>query len=154
MTKRRDMQTRTYEFEIFEDEGFYCAAPYDFDGGTQGRSFDELCDMVAEWLKLKIEDAAMHHKALPSPTFGNTPRYGGSNVIFSVTAGLETVDKVSASEAAATLGVTQGRITQMIAAGALEGWKDGRNTYVTRGSVNARLKDRPKAGRPKHTSKV
>lgn len=143
------MLTATYEFEIFQSDGFYCAAPYDFDGGTQGATFDELCEMVADWLKVTIEDAVLNNKKLPKPTYKNTPRYGGSNVVFSVTAGRETIETVSASEAAKKLGVTPGRISQMLEAKKLEGWRQGRNTYVTVHSLQARLNEKPKAGRPR-----
>lgn len=133
-----------YEFEVFqdEDEGFYLAFPYDLPGGTQGESFDELCLMVVDWLKTKLEDFDMHDKIPPAPTFGNTPQHGGTNMVFAVQAGKETVKKVSAKEAASMLGVSQSRVTQMLAAGRLEGFRDGRNTYVTAASIEARLEER------------
>lgn len=70
-------------------------------------------------------------------------------MIFGVSAGLETIEKVTATEAARMLGVTQGRVTQMIREARLHGWKEGRNTYVSLDSVRARLAERPRAGRPR-----
>ena len=48
-----------------------------------------------------------------------------------------------ATEAAALLGVSRPRITQLISAGGLEGYRQGRNTYVTKASIQARLDERP-----------
>lgn len=30
-----------YEFEVFEDDGWFLAVPFDMLGGTQGETFDE-----------------------------------------------------------------------------------------------------------------
>lgn len=142
------MITRCYEFEIFQEDGFYVALPYDLGGGTQGENFDDLCDMVADWLRATLEDYDMKGEEPPRPTYGNEPRHGGSNMLVEVSAGRETVEKVSASEAARLLAVTPSRVTQMLASNLLEGWRDGRNTWVTLDSVNARLADERRAGRP------
>lgn len=139
-----------YEFEIFPEDGWFVAVPFDFDGATEGRDFGDACEMAGDWLRVTVEDAAMHGKALPAPTFGNGPRHEGGRVIaFATDAGLDTVRKVTASEAARMLGVTPGRVTQMLDAGRLEGWREGHRTWVTVDSVEARLAESPKAGRPK-----
>lgn len=138
-----------YEFEIVQDEGWYVASPYDLPGGTQGEDFEDLCLMVADWLKITLEDFDMRDETPPRPTFGNAPRHGGTNMVFAVQAGRETVEKVTASEAARLLGVTPARITQMLASARLIGYRDGRNTYVTMDSVRARLEERPRGGRPR-----
>lgn len=143
------MRTCTYEFEVVPDDGYLVAVPYDLDGGTQGKNFEELCEMVADWLRLTIEDHEIYGKPMPPSTFGHEPRHGGRNVVFSVTAGRETVDKITASEAARELGVTPGRVTQMISAGLLVGWREGRNTYVTVDSVTQRLREGAHPGRPR-----
>lgn len=148
------MQTGVYEFEIVPAEGGYVAIPYDLEGGTQGDSFEDLCLMVADWLKLTIESCELRGAPLPRATFGNAPRHGGTNMVFAVTAGRETIERVSATEAARLLGVTQGRVSQMLGAHVLEGWREGRNTYVTLDSVRARLAERPRAGRPRRAASV
>ena len=56
-----------YEFEVFMDEGWYLALPYDWEGGTQGKTFEEACEMAADWLRVMCEDCAMHDKEFPSP---------------------------------------------------------------------------------------
>lgn len=143
-----------YEFEIVQDEGWYVASPYDLPGGTQGEDFEDLCLMVADWLKTTLEDFDMRDETPPRPTFGNAPRHGGTNMVFAVQAGRETVEKVTASEAARLLGVTPARITQMLASARLIGYRDGRNTYVTMDSVRARLEERPRGGRPRKREAV
>ncbi len=143
-----------YEFEIVQDEGWYVASPYDLPGGTQGEDFEDLCLMVADWLKITLEDFDMRDETPPRPTFGNAPRHGGTNMVFAVQAGRETVEKVTASEAARLLGVTPARITQMLASARLIGYRDGRNTYVTMDSVRARLEERPRGGRPRKREAV
>ena len=143
-----------YEFEVFEDEGWFLALPYDWEGGTQGETLEEACEMAADWLRVMCEDCAMHDKEFPVPTFGNNPRNGGRVVLLGIEAGLDTVRKVTASEAARTLGVTPGRVTQMLDAGLLEGWREGHRTWVTMDSVEARLAEQPKAGRPRKAATV
>ena len=148
------MHFGVYEFEVFQEEGHFIAVPYDMEGATQGEDFEDLCLMVADWLKITLEDFDMRGETPPKPTFGNAPRHGGANMVFAVQAGRETVEKVTASEAARLLGVTPARITQMLAAARLIGYREGRNTYVTMDSVRARLEERPRGGRPRKREAV
>ena len=85
-----------YEFEVFMDEGWYLALPYDWQGGTQGKTFEEACEMAADWLRVMCEDCAMHDKEFTKPTFGNDPRNGGRVVLIGIEAGRATVSKVTA----------------------------------------------------------
>ena len=138
-----------YEFEVFEDDGWLLAFPYDMDGGTQGKDFKEICEMAADWLQMEMEHHAMHGIPFPEATFDNEPRYGGRNVVIAVNAGVETVPKVLPSEAARMLGVSPARVTQMMESGQLEWFEDSGRKWVTVYSVEARLAEQPKAGRPK-----
>ena len=63
-----------YEFEIFEKAGLFVALPYDFDGGTQGATFADACEMAAEWLQVECEYRAIHDEPFPKQTFGNLPK--------------------------------------------------------------------------------
>lgn len=138
-----------YEFEVFEDEGWYLAVPFDFQGGTQGESYAEACEMAADWLRTECEYRAMHEEPFPKATFGNEPQRGGRVVVIGVEADRDTVRKVTASEAARRLGVSPGRVTQMIAANQLEGYREGQRTWVTIDSIEARLAEAHPAGRPR-----
>lgn len=159
MTKRRDVvkffetsgvgMLHVYEFEVFDSENMKLAFPYDLEGGTQGVDFNEVCEMAADWLQLTMEHMAMNDIPFPKATFGNQPRHGGQNIVVAVNAGKESVPKITAAEAARRLGVTRGRVSQMIKSGLLETFELNGRTWVTEYSVNARLSERPKAGRPK-----
>lgn len=138
-----------YEFEISKGNEMLVAYPFDFEGATQGKDEREVAEMAADWLKLAIEDCLMHGKALPEATFGNEPRHGGRTLIVAVEASLNTVDAVPAHKAAEMLGVSRGRVSQMVSAGLLEGFRKGRDAFVTQDSIDARLRELPKAGRPK-----
>lgn len=140
-----------YEFEIFEDGGLFVALPFDFDGGTQGNTFADACEMAADWLQVECEHRAMHEETFPKQTFGNEPKNGGKVVIVAVNADKDTVRKVKASRAAELLGVTKGRVSQMVKANQLEAFKDGGTVWVTLDSIETRLAERPKAGRPAKT---
>ena len=56
---------------------------------------------------------------------------------------------VSAAQAARELGVSAGRVTHMLDAGILDGYRSGRRTYVTEASIAARKASPRDAGRPK-----
>lgn len=139
-----------YEFEVFEGEGGKLVAlPYDMDGGTQGEDMREVAEMAADWLQIEMEHRAMHDIPAPEPTFGNAPRHGGTNMVVAVDAGKETVRRITAAEAAKRLGVTRGRVSQMVSSGLLETFEmDGRR-WVAEASVEARIAERPGTGRPK-----
>jgi predicted RNase H-like HicB family nuclease len=139
----------TYEFELFESDGWFIAYPFDMEGATQGASVEEAALMAADWLRAEIEHRLIHNLGIPSATFNNKPEEGGSRMIVSVEAGLDQIATVSASEAARILKVTPGRVTHMIRDGQLESFKNGHKTYVTRASVDARLAVPRCAGRPR-----
>ena len=138
-----------YEFEVFEHDGVMLAFPYDMDGGTQGDDFKDVCESAADWLQLELEHRAIHGMPFPDATFDNEPRNGGRNVVIAVNAGVDTVPKVLPSEAARMLGVSPGRVTQMMDSGQLEWFEDAGRKWVTVYSVEARLSEQPKAGRPR-----
>lgn len=139
-----------YEFEVFEDEGMFTAIPYDLPFGTSGKDYTEVCEYAADILQTCMEHRDMYDEGFPEPTFGNTPRHeSGQNIIIAVKAGKDTVERVTAAEAARRLGVTPGRVSQMVKAAVLESFElDGR-TWITEDSINARLAEKPKAGRPR-----
>lgn len=139
----------TYEFEMWRGEKEWIIAAFGIDGVTQGSDVEDACDSAADLLRETVRDYLMRGEHPPAPSFGNEPEHDGIRVIVSVDASLDEVDKVSASEAARMLGVSNGRVTAMIDSGLLDGWKDGRNTWVTRDSVEARLAAPRAAGRPK-----
>ena len=138
-----------YEFEVFENEGWYIALPFGMDGGTQGRDPKEVAVNASDWLQMEMEHRAMRELSFPQETFGNEPRNGGKIMLVAVNAGKDTVPRMTAAEAAHRLGVTRGRVSQMVSSGQLETFElDGR-TWVSEYSVDARIAEQPKAGRPR-----
>ena len=141
-----------HEFEVFEEDGLLVALPFDFDGGTQGKDTREVAEMAADWLKTEIEQRIINCEEVPNATLGHVPeRDSGRILIVAVDADIDTVDAVSASEAARMLGVSNGRVSQMVKGGQLQGFKKGRDAFVTRASIEQRIFEAPKAGRPKLT---
>lgn len=141
---------RTYEFELWRGERQWIIAAFDLpEAITQGEDVQDACESAADVLREVSRDAMMRGATLPSPSFGNEPRNGGICVIVSVEVNLSEMEKVSATEAARLLGVSRSRVTAMIASRHLDGWREGRNTWVTRASVEARLADAPAPGHPR-----
>lgn len=141
---------RTYEFELWRGERQWIIASFDLpEAITQGEDVQDACESAADVLREVSRDAMMRGMSLSSPTFENEPRNGGIRVIVSVEIGLDEVAKVSATEAARLLGVSRSRVTAMIASRHLDGWREGRNTWVTCASIEARLADAPTPGRPR-----
>lgn len=139
-----------YEFELFEDDGFVLAFPFDMEGGTQGATWKEAAEMAADWLKGELEHFLMVGEPLPKATFGHEPVHEGGRVaIVAVEASLASIDTVRATEAARRLGVSNSRVSHMLKSGLLEGFREGRDTFVTAASIEARLAEHPKAGRPR-----
>lgn len=137
------------EFEIFKSETMYVAVPCGLDGATQGYDLADASFMAYDWLRMMGEDMLMRGQELPKLPLGNSPQEGGRMLLVGVDVSLDTINKVTASEAAEMLGVSRSRVSQMLKVHLLDGYKDGRDTYITIDSVNARLEERPKAGRPK-----
>ena len=139
----------TYEFEMWRGENEWCIAPLSLPGATQGVDVEDACESAADLLREIVRDYLMKGERPPAPTFDNTLEHDGMRVVISVDVSLDDVTKVSAAEAARMIGVTPSRITAMISSGLLDGWRDGRNTWVTESSVNARMAESHKAGRPR-----
>ena len=138
-----------YEFEVFESEGYLIVCPFDMEGATQGKDMQKAVEMAADWLRTDIQYRLMYKEPLPQPTFGNVPKEGGTVLAVAIEAGLDMIRRVSASEAARLLNVSPARVNHMIRDGLLASYKDGYTVWVTMDSIEARLKDPRKAGRPK-----
>lgn len=139
----------TYEFEMWHGEKEWCIVPFGLPGATQGVDVEDACESAADLLRETVRSHLMEGAPMPKPTFDNKPEHGGVRVVVSVDASLDDVDKVSASQAAELLGVSRSRITAMLSSGLLDGWKEGRNTWVTKSSVEAAIASPRSAGRPR-----
>ena len=142
------------EFEFYEaaDHKAVIAAPFDLGEGTFGADMNDAVESAADYLFEYITDRLVDGLDIPEPTFGNEPDNGGKVIAIAVDCDLSRVRSVSASEAADILGVSRPRVTQMCEAGLLQSWKEGSRRLITLDSVEARLAEQPKPGRPRKTT--
>jgi excisionase family DNA binding protein len=142
-----------YEFEFFEDDGMVMALPFGLENhATQGTDLADAIAMAADLLKSVAEDSLLNGYKLPDATFGHEPEHGGKVFIVAVSASLDDIEKMTASQAAEVLGVSRGRVSNMLREGVLEGFRKGRDSFVTRASVEQRLKESVGPGRPRKES--
>lgn len=137
-----------FECELFKGEQQWCVFPFGLPGATQGESLQDACESAADSLQEVVRDMLMHGEQVPAPTFGNELEHGGERLVVSFDASLDDVRKVSAAQAARMLGVSRSRVTALVKSRLLDGWTEGRNSWVTLDSIEARLADAPSAGRP------
>jgi hypothetical protein len=127
-----------YEIEIFKDDDYYIAVPFDFEGATEGFSKQECLEMAADLLTSEIQHRLMHKDNLPEPTIDNSPQYEGEIYSLAIDTGIGAIPRMLKSEAARTLGISQGRVTQLVKSGKLETFSYQGREYVTKASVDAR----------------
>jgi predicted RNase H-like HicB family nuclease len=134
-----------------EDSEFYNVSVPDLDGCfTCGKGMDEAVAMAADAMMTFIAALVKFGDPVPDSTFGHKAPKGGKVMAVSFeTDASYIVDTVAPSVAAEMLGVTRGRVSQMVRAGALEAIKDEAGTRILRSSVETRLSEPRSAGRPK-----
>lgn len=136
----------TYEGDIENVEGDWLVTFPQFDGTFGGgHTIDEACENAAEALRLRI--ASIVDEREPLPRFHNPSR-----VVFTVEVDDKYVRRtacMTVSEAAEMLGISRGRVSQLLNLGRLDAVVIDGKRMVTIASVNARLAEDVKAGRPK-----
>ena len=140
------------EFEFYESDGCMLACPCDMEGGTFGDGLEDAVRSAADWLRETITDSLVRDEAASGGKLGHAPRFGGRVIAVAVDCDLSRVDAVTAADAARMLGVSTARIAQMCESGRLTSWKQGTRRMVMRSSVEARMAEAPKAGRPRKTA--
>ena len=116
---------------------------------TYGRDFEEAVYMAADALELLIATTTMDGDALPRPTFGHSAD-DSSVIAISVNERpyADVIEFVSTAKAGRLLGITPGRVRQLIQTGHLKAKKDGRDHQVLLSSVEEYRKKPRKVGRP------
>ena len=142
------------EFEIYENDGFFIAEPLDMEGGTFGKSFEDAVKSASNWLRETALDSMAHGRLMQGGRLNGTPSHGGRVVVVSVDCDLYRTDAVTAADAARMLGVSSARVAQMCESGKLTSWKEGSRRMVLRQSIEARLAENPKPGRPKRPEAI
>ena len=116
-------------------------------GDTLQEAGEMAMDAAATYVGALVKDGlAVPEATYREPDAGEMPMLVAFSTDESYIVEGETV---SAAEAARRLGVTPGRVTHMLDAGILTGYRKGRRTYVTVESVEARNATEHAAGRPK-----
>ena len=143
-----------WEFEFFNSDGIVDAVPCGSlgGGGTFGSDLNDAVESAADFLACMVDDHLMGGIELPTPDFGHEPQHGGKIIAVAVSHELADIPAITAADAARMLGVSSARISQLINAGLLDFWKDSTKRMVSKASIEARLADEPKAGRPKEMS--
>ena len=141
------------EFEK-ENTGYSVVFPQLPDAFTQGETLEESVDRAAEVLQLILAEYLDEGRKLPKPEYK-----GYSQNVFRVAVSVEVTPEfiecskcVTAVEAANELGVTKGRVTQMLDTGILQAVPFGNERLVTIASINARKAHPRGAGRPKKST--
>lgn len=138
------------EFEFFRIKGAMHAVPFGRKADLVGSSFENAVEKAAAWLYEEVKNEAIAGKKSKNSKYGNVPLHEGGRVIaIAVDFDLSQLDAVTAADAARMLGVSAARVAQMCSGGQLVSWKDGSKRMILRESIDARLADKPKAGRPR-----
>lgn len=142
------------EFEFVPRDGYVDAVPCGGGEGTFGDTLDDAVESAADWLGNLVDDHLMGRIELPPMDFGAEPREGGRVIAVAVSRELGDIPAMTAADAARELDVSTARVAQLVKAGLLDSWRDGTKRMVSRASVEARMQDAPKPGRPKEPAIV
>ncbi len=139
---------REFEFYLSES-GQIIAEPCDMEGGTFGSDLRDAVESASDWLYETVLDNLANHKVPEGGKLNHSPKHGGRIIAVSVKCDLSHADAVTAADAARMLKVSSARVAQMCLNGKLTSWKEGTRRMVLRSSIEARLEECPKAGRPR-----
>lgn len=126
-----------------DDEGMFCGYVPDCpECQVRTFSFEEaigqLCDALEEALSAALCDGIEP----PAATFGHKVYYGFFSVALCVHADdSANYQVVSAAQAADMLGVSRPRVSALLKSGQLDGYREGRNSWVYARSIKRRLAD-------------
>lgn len=131
----------TYEARLWKgDDAWYAEVPAYLALFAEGDTVGEACENAAGFLQLLIADDIDEGRPLSSAKFTDNP---GLVLCVEVNADFIEASKcVTFAEAAEALGVTRGRVSQLVANGQLDVVEHGGKRLVTIASVeNRRKKD-------------
>lgn len=143
--------TYVYEGKIEEDEGCWVATVPAFPGCFGGGdTIADACRNASEALRLFIAERLDTGVELPPQVISSEP-----GVVFTVDVSDEfaaATKCMTVGEAAEALGVSPGRVSQLLSGGQLEPYQNGGTRMATIASVNARKRSKPAPHRPKHAA--
>ena len=142
------------EFEFYREEGYVAACPCDMEGATFGEDIEDAAVSAADWLYETVLDNLAHGRKTPGGKLDHKPKHNGRIIAIAVNADLSHANAVTAAEAAKLLGVSTARVAQMCENGKLTSWKQGSHRMIMCSSIEARLAENPKPGRPQKVAIV
>lgn len=136
-------------FEFVDKGERVVAFPVGLGGGTEGYDMEDAVRMAADWLRETALSYMVDDDEWPDLPLTTEPQRGGRMAILAVEVSLDDLPAVTAAEASRMLGVSTARVAQLCRDGLLDSWKDGRTRMVSLESVETRLAEERKAGRPR-----
>lgn len=141
-----------YEIIISPDDGMYSMEAPDLAGCfTWGNSVEEVLKKALDALETHIGAYLAGGEEVPPATFGH--KAGTDDVLavisFEATAASVGAPHIAARHAAERLGISKGRVSQLLSSGRLEGYRDGREFMVSVASLDRFEASRRGAGRPR-----
>ena len=138
------------QFEVIYDASTnsYAVLPFELEGATSGETFENAIEMAVDWLQGEVEISLINDLELPETSLNHKPQDGGEVITVGVSATLDSIPSMSATDAAKKLGVSRARVAQLCKDKLLENWKVGSQRRIAVASVEARLKEDPQPGRP------
>ncbi|MGN0038255.1 MAG: helix-turn-helix domain-containing protein [Coriobacteriales bacterium] len=141
-----------YECELCEDaSGWSAVLPDGFGKAVHAPSREKAAQKAASSLKAGVMRRLLCGEPVPQPEHLEAPSCEGG-MLLAVVADVDTDGlRVTASEAADILGVSNARVTQLLDSGKLVGYREGRDSYVTLPSIRRRLEgaaSQPGSGAP------
>lgn len=147
-----------YEIILTPDyyDGGYTVTVPDLDGCfTEGDTYEQAIEMAVDALKTYVGALIRDGDPVPKATFGHIAGKDERVVVVSFeTDASYILNAVDPCIAAEMLGVSRGRVSQLIRSGQLKSYKVGLFPMVDVESIEERLKNPPKAGRPRKFAAV
>ncbi|MCL2654376.1 MAG: type II toxin-antitoxin system HicB family antitoxin [Coriobacteriia bacterium] len=138
--------------EGYDDGGYTVELP-DWGSATEGENLEEAVRMGIDLLEVEVTTALVDDRELPHPVFGHELKKNEERLLLTIKTSREEAEKIwpwiTTGEAAEILGVTPARVRNLVLSGALQAEKNGRDLWVSRADVRARMKSSPQPGRPR-----
>lgn len=140
------------DLEQGEQGEWYASFPQFPGAFADGDTMQEAIGNAADVLRMFIAEYLDEGKPLPDSGIRDDTK---AVISVDVSDSFRASSKcMTVSEAADALGVTPGRVSQLLTAGQLEPYMDGGTRLVTIESVNARLSSKPRTGRPRKEAAI
>jgi excisionase family DNA binding protein len=141
-----------YEIVISPDDNMYSMEVPDLPGCfTWGDSIGEVLEKAPDALETHVGACLADGETVPPAVFGHKANDDQTLAVvsFEVTAASVGAPHIAARYAAERLGVSKGRVSQLLGEGRLEGYRNGREVMVSETSIERFAASRRSVGRPR-----